>query len=227
MAVQRQGRYETFLVARSPEIESPRLSPFSTIPGQSNQVLLHAPSDGFDYFLQSQRRAGEILPHLGELLRSWRPSVVHFHHTLHLGLELLPFVRNTLPGASIVYTLHEYIAICAADGQMLRVADRAACEYASPERCHRCFADRSPEDFKRRELFIKAHFSNVDCFIAPSDYLRERYEQWGLPKGKIEVLDNARPFQEPAGERSAGRSERRTSFGFFGSLHPNKGSRCG
>ena len=44
--------------------------------------------------------------------------------------------------ARIVFTLHEFLTICAADGHMVRRTDRSLCDRASPVRCHQCLPDR-------------------------------------------------------------------------------------
>ncbi len=221
--VRRQGVYEPLFVGRVPTARPPNSTPFSALKGKSNEILFHGPPEDFNYFLQTQGRKQALSIYFREILSSWSPKVVHFHHTMHLGVELLSLVRRVIPAASIVYTLHEYTAICAAEGQMLRTGDRALCERASPGRCHECFPERSREEFKIRELFLKTHLRLVDRFLAPSEFLRQRYIDWGLGANKVQVLDCGRRLQQPAAPRKVGIHDRRSSFGFFGSLHPNKG----
>ena len=59
------------------------------------------------------------------LLRAIEPDVVHFHHFLSVGLDLIGVVRRVLPSCRILLTLHEFAAICAADGHMVRRTDRS------------------------------------------------------------------------------------------------------
>ena len=40
----------------------------------------------------------------------------------------------------------------------------------------------SPQTFYMRKRFIQSHLSLVDLFIAPSDYVRDRYVDWGIPR---------------------------------------------
>ncbi|MEI8641050.1 hypothetical protein P4S68_07810 [Pseudoalteromonas sp. Hal099] len=54
------------------------------------------------------------------LLESFKPTVVHFHHYIHMGLEMIQQVKNSLPDAKIIVTLHEYLAICGNNGQMVK-----------------------------------------------------------------------------------------------------------
>ena len=47
-----------------------------------------------------------------EMLRNIQPDVVHFHHYIFLGVEMIRAAKRVCPNAKIVLTLHEYIAIC-------------------------------------------------------------------------------------------------------------------
>src|SRR5439155_375391 len=153
--------------------------------------------------------------------------------------DMIRQVRNTLPESPIVYTLHEYLPICHRQGQMVRrVNDEELCDQESPQRCHQCFPDISPQAFYLRKRFIQSHLSVVDLFLAPSRFLRDRYIAWGIPEEKIRFEEYGRqplapisltPRSPPAagGERGV-RGERveesvRNRFGYFGQLTPFKG----
>jgi len=102
-----------------------------------------------------------------EFLKIVQPDLIHFHHFLLLGFDLIAVTRRVLPNVRIVFTLHEFLSICAADGQMLRKYDHSLCTRSSPVRCHQCFPDRGPEQFIMRELWVKRHFDVVDRFTTP------------------------------------------------------------
>ena len=108
-----------------------------------------------------------------------RPDVVHFHHFFTFGVDLLTLTRRELPDARIVFTFHEFMSICAADGQMVRKTDRSLCTRASGVRCHQCFPDRSPEQFLMRRLWMQRHLSVVDAFTCPSHFMLDIYETLG------------------------------------------------
>ena len=222
-AIRKRGGFEAYFLARAgPQKTRPHLgTPFQTIAGNSHELLYY--TDQFDYFLQSQPNKQHVRIFFDELLRTLRPDVIHFHHTVHLGLEFIRQARNTFPGIPIVYTLHEYIPICNADGQMVRTKDLSLCEEASPRRCHECFPDIAGSEFKMRELFIKSHFGLVDVFLAPSHFLRQRYLDWGIPEEKIRVLDYGRARQPEAPARELRNGEARSRFGYFGQLNLYKG----
>ncbi len=156
-----------------------------------------------------------------EFLCTVQPDVVHFHHFMMLGIDMLSFTRRVLPRARIVLTLHEYLAICAADGQMVRTADRSLCTRASAVRCHQCFPNWPPEHFFLRRMWIEKHFQAVDVFTSPSRFLRDRYVAWGLdPRRIVEVTNGQVDRARPMPPRPAGPANR---FGFFGQLVDGKG----
>jgi glycosyltransferase involved in cell wall biosynthesis len=159
--------------------------------------------------------------HLRAFLKALDPDVIHFHHTMFFGYDILREVRNTLPHAPIVYTLHEFMPICHRQGQMLKTADDRPCSSESPRACHECFPDVSQQTFFMRKRFIQSHLSLVDQFIAPSAFLAERYIDWGIPREKILVEEYGRT--PPSGSADSGLRPVRDRFGFFGQLTPYKG----
>ena len=193
---------------------------FQTVGRSADELILWA--GHFDRFYQSQIDLHGIVPDLSAFLQSFRPDVVHIHHTLLLGIEMLFLIRRVLPKVRIVYTLHDYYPICANDGQMVTTDGHQLCTGASPDACHRCFPDRTPDKFVLREKHLKSMMSLVDQFISPSEFLRDRYVAWGLPADRITVLRNGRPAVEAASPRAA---KRRNVFGYFGNLSPYKGIR--
>ena len=160
-----------------------------------------------------------------EFLELIRPDVVHFHHFFTFGIDFLTIARRVLPEARIVYTFHEFMAICAADGQMVRRTDNSLCRQASSVRCHQCIPERTPEQFFMRELWFKKHFEVVDMFTTPSRFMMEHYTNWGVDAGKMRQVTNGQ-LDYGAGSRTAapepGRARNR--FGFFGQLVDNKGA---
>jgi len=160
---------------------------------------------------------------LAELLAHIEPDVVHFHHYVHLGLELIRLVKNACPNARIVMTLHEYIAICRNNGQMVKPDGRLCYNY-SPRDCHLCYPDITPEDIFLRERYIKSYFKLVDHFISPSEFLKERYRAWGIEElAPVAVIENGLPEGERLPVRELQPSEKHTRFAYFGQINPYKG----
>lgn len=157
-----------------------------------------------------------------DFLRTIRPDVVHFHHFMTFGVELLTLTRRMLPDCRIVFTFHEFLAICTAGGHMVRRTDGALCDHASPVRCHQCFPDVAPEQFFLRTQYMQAHLRVVDAFTAPGRFMRDLFVRWGLPADKFVHVANGQrnlnagaPPTPPAGPANR--------FGFFGQLVDAKG----
>ncbi len=157
-----------------------------------------------------------------EFLQTIRPDVVHFHHFNAFGIDLLSVVRRVLPACRIVFTFHEFMAICAAEGHMVRRTDRSLCDRASQVRCHQCFPDRSPEQFLLRKMWFMRHLAQVDCFACPSKFMIEHYVDWGLARDNIFHISNGQRSHAAAPARAHDAAPR-NRFGFFGQLNEDKG----
>ena len=157
-----------------------------------------------------------------DLLRALRPTVVHTHHYAHLGVEFLRLVKEFDPTIKLVLTLHEYMAICNNQGQMIKTNGRL-CSRESYDDCRLCFPQFSVQDLWRRKHFIQSHFAYVDQFVSPSEFLRQRYITWGIAADKIVVIENGQDDVEPLPPRPLAEGETRNRFGYFGQINPFKG----
>jgi glycosyltransferase involved in cell wall biosynthesis len=70
-----------------------------------------------------------------EVLTGFRPEVVHVHHLMYGGVQLLERARAR--GAAVLMTLHDFWLECGRMGQ-LRSADGHLCEVVDTARCGRC-----------------------------------------------------------------------------------------
>ena len=183
----RRRGIETMLIARTSQSPRHAGAALSLRSADGMEVLFSAPP--VDHFRHSQPNRRVIHDEFRALLERFRPTVVHFHHYVHLGLEMVREVRKFAPDGLIVMTLHEYLAICHAQGQMLKT-NGLLCAKAAPLDCHACFPQITPQDFFLRELFVKSFLHLVDRFVCPSIFLRDRYIEWGLPSDKMTVLEN-------------------------------------
>jgi len=176
-----------------------------------------------DIFTMKAANRFETLGYFAELLRALRPTIVHAHHYLHLGLDFLRVIKQVDPDIRIIMTLHEYMAICLQNGQMVKNGSLKPCYSADFLDCSNCFPERSPEDFWLRKQRFSNFFDLVDQFIAPSQFLRQRYIDWGLAADRIEVIENGQSDNEALPPRVLAAGESRNRFGFFGQVNPYKG----
>jgi glycosyltransferase involved in cell wall biosynthesis len=218
-AMRASGRFEPLLLARAtkPSHRPHAGTPFRWVDEDRNQVLWYP--EPFDGLFMTTHKKEQYTVHFHAFLSRYRPDVVHVQHTSGLGFDLIRQIRNSLPGVPVVHTLHEFQAICHAKGLMLRTFGEELCQEASPRRCHECFPEIPPQKFFLRERLIKSHLRLVDLFISPSQFLRERYVQWGVPPERIRFLENGRILAsvEPGSAPPLGH------VGFFGQLAPHKG----
>jgi glycosyltransferase involved in cell wall biosynthesis len=164
-----------------------------------------------------------VVTWFADLIRALKPTVVHTHHYAHLGLEYLRVIKQVDPSIRIVMTLHEYMAICRQNGQMVKSNSKRLCSRESFDECHQCFPDSSAEDFWMRKRFFQSHFDLVDQFVSPSEFLRQRYIAWGIAPERIVVIENGQSPEEPLPPRPLADGEARNRFGFFGQINPFKG----
>ncbi len=157
------------------------------------------------------------------LLEGVQPDIVHFHHFINFGVEAFYHVRDALPHATIVLTVHEYLSICHHYGQMVTKGRENLCYDASPTRCNHCFPDIGVSDFFLRKLYISGFFAMIDHFISPSSFLAARLTDWGIPADRISVIENVIP---PTGDAVPARRKEDTDplrVGFFGQISRLKG----
>jgi len=175
-----------------------------------------------DYINHSQTHKKNLWKYFKEFLEYHQPNIVHLHHYLHFGIEILRVIRNTLPNTKLVLTLHEYIAICHHNGQMVKTKSFELCQSSLPIKCHQCFPKISPDDFFLREQYLKSFFKLVDTFISPSQFLMERYIDWGVPKNKIHLIENGQSSVNKCFTEHE-QTGKKIRFGFFGQLSQLKG----
>lgn len=164
-----------------------------------------------------------LLGGFSDLLRALAPTLIHLHHYAHMGLDMLVVMRRLLPRARIFLTLHEYMAICRHNGQMVKTQNLTLCKESSPGDCARCYPDSTEEDFWLRKTFIRDRLDLVDGFVAPSEFLRQRYIAWGLPADRIVVIENGQPDLPQLPPRSLAEGQTRNRFAFFGQINAYKG----
>jgi glycosyltransferase involved in cell wall biosynthesis len=231
-AMRGSGEFEPVLIARAgPPFTEPTClhggSPFALVGEDPNQYLFYtntfADHSQYDPLFGRWSNKQVLTRFFADFLSAQRPDIVHVQHSIFLGYDLLRVIRNTLPSAPIVYTLHEYLPICHRDGQMVRTRTENLCLDESPRRCHECFPEISPQTFMMRKRFIQSHFALVDQFIAPTAYVRDQYVAWGIsPKRIIVEPQGFVPVRDRLPDDSDARPRNR--FAYFGQLNPYKGA---
>lgn len=195
--------------------------------GASQRVISFGPRDfclrgrGMDSFTMEHAEIRDedwIL----EFLVALRGDVYHFHHFWNIGAGTIRRLRAALPDAKFICTLHELTAICANHGQMVKRSGEL-CHASGEVACAACVA-RPPIDFVLRKSRMNEMLAMFDLLLSPSEFLRLRFEDWGIPPGRIAVIENgldyAGPFQPETEAELLAKSGR---FAFFGQATPTKG----
>ena len=212
---------EAYYLSRAPAlIRRHAATPLMSLRHGEREAFLHTGT--WDEFWLSNGGLTELAGAFAAYLKRIDPEIVHFHHVIGLGMEAIALVRRVLPRARVVITFHEYLAICANHGQMVKTGRHALCSDASPSLCNVCLPQHSPAQFFAREEHLKAHLLLADAYVSPSRFLLDRYVAWGLPPERFSVIENGVDGKAvPA--RALTRSGRRDRFAFFGQVTEFKG----
>jgi glycosyltransferase involved in cell wall biosynthesis len=165
---------------------------------------------------------GPVIAQLRSILEAERITIVNFHHFLNIGINTIRAAASKR-ARTVVVTLHEYLAICHHHGQMVTRPDRHLCESSEPGRCNACFPEFSRQQFIRRRLLMLDALAQGSGVISPSAFLADRMERWGLPRERIEVVENGLFFEATKPQARAVPGDEKFVFGYFGQLTPFKG----
>lgn len=180
------------------------------------------PARKLDQFLYAHNDR-TFFPALIRQLVGQNIEVFHFHHFWSVGTDLIIQLMALFPRAKFVLTLHELLAICLRDGQMVRTKNNSLCVRQSDIECHMCFPQFDKDQFRARRLFFRDFLRRFDLLISPSLFLANRFADWGVGK-EIRVLENgfnASPISPQANLYDEALLTRR--FAFFGQATPFKG----
>lgn len=148
----------------------------------------------------------------------------HLHHYWRVGLDLVAELMAARPDAVFVMTLHEMLAICIRDGQMLKTRGRELCRQESPLECIACFPQETLERLAFRKATMLSVLRRFDHLVYPSAFIRDRYEAWGLKGRPGSVVENFLGDAAMATPRLAGDAAvLAPRFGYFGTATPYKG----
>jgi glycosyltransferase involved in cell wall biosynthesis len=164
---------------------------------------------------------------LHQALVSLQPDIIHLHHYLHVGVDLLHALKRWFPAAKVCLTLHEYWGPCPYEGRLLRRSGDL-CQGGSIDECTSCVGEEYREQLSIRRLRLRRFFDTIDHFIAPSFFLKCQYLHWGLDARRISVIENLPAHQQvqlcqATRSSSRGRGSFDLVIGFFGQINQWKG----
>ncbi|MGA9532964.1 MAG: glycosyltransferase family 4 protein, partial [Anaerolineales bacterium] len=160
---------------------------------------------------------------ISQVLDQFRPDVVHLHiYYGKLTSSILQPIRER--GIPIVQTLHEYKLICPV---YTLVSNGEICEACQGHRFYQAVLRRCNRGSLRRSMLsaVESYVSRwlgaveaVDEFIAPSDFVRDKMVQYGLPDERMTRIYNFNPTPKADPLETAG-----DYVIYFGRLEPVKG----
>ena len=210
-----QGQRAAF-VAMCPEADLPRAH--AKTPDEHLVPFSHERYDS-EFHLADPEVADRVVALLGEL----GATTVVFHHFLFFGINTVRRAARDPRWRSLL-VLHEFLAICHHHGQMVTRPALRLCNASSPAACGKCFPERSPEHFMVRRAALLEHFASIDAFVSPSQFLKDRFVDWGLAAERIAVIENGVPHlpgtEDPVREPA---DDEPVVIGFFGQINPFKG----
>ena len=168
----------------------------------------------------------DVAAELQSVCRTERPDVVHFHNTFPL-ISPAAYYAARREGAAVVQTLHNYRLICPGttfyrDGKVCEECLGRAVPL--PGVVHGCYrgsrtASAGVAAMVSLHRAIGTWRRAVDRYIAPTEFLRNKYVEGGLPAEKIVTKPHFLPFDPQVGEHRGG-------YGLFvGRLVEEKGVR--
>ena len=167
--------------------------------------------------------SNESRRHLDRMLDDWMPDVAHIHN---IHGHISPSVLDSLVarGVPALWTLHDYRLLCP---NTHFLSGERICEECRNHRYWRCVANRCKKGSVSASMvaaleaevhrFLRIQ-SKVSVFIAPSEFLRSKFVEFGYPPEKIKRIRNFLP-QPPVASRADGSGP----AAFIGQLAPWKG----
>lgn len=173
-----------------------------------------------------------------QILKKFKPDIVHIGHLNHLSLTIIDQVVEM--GLPIVYTLHDYWLMCPRGQFIQRNSGESLwplCDGQDNQKCAtKCYssnfsgvpdlAEKEIEGWtqwvKNRMDMVHSLAKKVDFFIAPSQFLKNKYiEEFGIYSYKITYLDYGFDLKQLQNRQRQKGNE--FTFGYIGTHIPAKG----
>ena len=185
--------------------------------GPNDHIFRTLPMDTYTLEQSSIEEEDELL----RILLRYEADIYHFHHFWNIGAGVIRRLRKARPEARLICTLHEFMAICMNDGQMVKRGSNKLCLESGPVACALCFPHHNPVNFVVRRQRVLEMLDCFDLLFSPSQFLADRFIAWGIGPDRIRVLENGMiPGDQRESERPLEASRR---FAFFGQATPTKG----
>lgn len=163
---------------------------------------------------------------ISNLLRIFNPSIAHMHiFNSFISPSIIPVLKgNNIP---IVQTLHDYQLIAPTRGSLFH--DNSICEVTKTKSYYKAIIHKCIRNsyFATIPYALSLYLTNIlkiyeyiDYFISPSDFLRNKYIEYGFDPKKIITL----PYFVNTGNYKSNLNNSHNNYVlYFGRLSPEKG----
>ncbi|MFH0973050.1 MAG: glycosyltransferase family 4 protein [Patescibacteria group bacterium] len=186
------------------------------------------------YSLEAKRK-------IEKLIKDANPDIAHIHNIYH---QISPSILHVLKKYNIpvVMTLHDYKLICPSYNLTNALNSKIIlCEKCKKQKYYNCFLNKCVKNSYFASAlncleayihnFLKIYEKNIDKFIAPSQFMKDKCVEFGINADKIIVLPN---FVNKSGIRNQELRIRNNELGimnhklenyilYFGRLSKEKG----
>jgi len=159
---------------------------------------------------------------LHQALIGRRFQIIHLHHYLHVGIDLVFALKRWFPQAKLLLTLHDYWGPCVFEGRLLR-ASGELCSGGDPVSCDQCLGGGRRGELAIRSLRLQRMFALIDHLLCPSFFLKQRYLEWGADPRGISVIENLPALEDSMLLPAQPALRKALVVGFFGQVNPWKG----
>ena len=160
------------------------------------------------------------------ILKEINPQIVHVHHYIHFGIDVIPALRKLCPTAKIVLTVHEFLLLCAHQGQMITRNSNKICTNPKPDQCIQCFPGNNKQEFEARIEATQQAIDACDGIISPSLFLMNVLRKHRKINQNTAIIENGLP---PMALHNCNQSDQQLNntkpkrFAFFGQISERKG----
>lgn len=167
----------------------------------------------------------EAQKNLEKLIQDFQPEVAHVHNVYHY---LTPSIFHTLKKHKIpvVFKLSDYKAICPNYKLFTQGNVCERCKGHKYYNCllHKCMKDSYLASFvgavEAYAHWLKKSYEKIDLFLAPSQFMKEKCVQFGIPEEKIKILRNVINMEQ---YQNVPQSEEDNFFLYYGRISAEKG----
>lgn len=169
---------------------------------------------------------GEMKRSLQRLLDHIKPDIIHLQHYSHFGIYVIRLLQTISPKSKIVLTLHDHLALCMHNGQMVTTGKLKLCHKTTPFACSLCFPEHTPQEMFLRSHFIRTIFESCDGLVGLSQFFINRHSAFGISHPNFAMIENGIPEAVDVANGNSflnSHSAQFNWFGYFGQLNRYKG----